>query len=151
MASRYKLATLVALPLVIIGAAFAYAHQGGGHHGRPDDSHHMERHLDQMAGMLTKIGASGAQKSQIDGIMRGAFGDLKAAKQNHHAAFGQLHELLFAPSIDRGKIESLRAEQIKSLDEASRAFVKAAADAAEVLSPEQRAAMAQEARSHHGG
>lgn len=151
MASRCKLATFIALPLVIIGAAFAYAHQGGGHHGRPDESHHLERHLDHMSGMLTRIGASDAQKSQIDGILRGAIGDLKTAKHDHHAAFGQFHELLFAPSIDRGKIESLRADQVRSLDQASRSLVKAIADAAEVLSPEQRAALAQEVRAHHGG
>jgi len=148
--SRAKLAALIAIPLVIIGGALAYAHQGGGHHGG-SDARHIEMHLDHMAKMLTKIGASEAQKAQIDGILRSAFTQLKAAKDGHHAAFGQFHEMLFAPSIDRVRIESLRAEQVKALDEASRNFATAFADAAEVLSPEQRAALAQEVRAHHGG
>ena len=60
-------------------------------------------------------------------------------------------KLLLAPSIDRARIESLRAEQVKSLDEASKRLVTAIEDAAEVLSPEQRAALAEQMRKHHGG
>jgi protein CpxP len=150
MLSRKKLATLVAIPLILSAAALAYAHKAGGHHGS-HDSHHIEMHLDHMARMLTRIGASDAQKSQIDGILRAGFTSLKAAKDTHHAAFGQFHELLLSPSIDRAGIESLRAEQIRSLDDLSRNLASAMGDAAEVLSPEQRAALAREIRAHHGG
>jgi Spy/CpxP family protein refolding chaperone len=150
MPSRSRLATFIAVPLIIVGGALAFAHQGGAHHG-PTDAQHIEMHLDHMAKMLTKIGASEAQKSQMDGILRGAFADLKATSDSHHAAFGQFHELLFAPSIDRARIETLRAGQVKLLDDMSRNFASAFADAAEVLSPEQRAALAKEVRAHHGG
>jgi len=37
------------------------------------------------------------------------------------------------------------------LDEASKRMVTAITDAAEVLSPEQRAALAEQMRKHHGG
>ena len=56
-----------------------------------------------------------------------------------------------APSIDRARLESLRAEQIKSLDEASKRLVTAISDAAEVLTPEQRAALAKQIEEHHRG
>ena len=149
--SRARLATLIAIPLVVIGGALAYAHQGGGHgHQGPTDARHMDMHLDHMAAMLTRIGASDSQKSQIDGILRGAFANLKTVKDDHRLAFGRFHELLFAPAIDRAKVESLRAGQIKAIDDASRNIVTAFEDAAEVLSPEQRAALA-EVRQHHGG
>jgi Spy/CpxP family protein refolding chaperone len=59
--------------------------------------------------------------------------------------------LLTAPAIDRAKMEDLRAAQIKSFDESSKRLVTAIADAAEVLSPDQRAALAEEIRKHHGG
>jgi len=150
MPSRSRLATFIAVPVIIVGGALAFAHQGGSHHG-PTDAQHIEMHLDHMSKMLTKIDASEAQKSQMDGILRGAFADLKATKDSHHAAFGQFHELLFAPSIDRARIETLRARQVKLLDDMSRNFATAFADAAEVLSPEQRAALAKEVRAHHGG
>jgi len=40
---------------------------------------------------------------------------------------------------------------LKSLDEASKRMVTAITDAAEVLSPDQRAALAEQIRKHHGG
>ena len=150
MITRYKPVVLFALPVLLAVAALAYAHQGGIHHG-PDDSRHVDMHLTHMAALLDKIDASDSQKSQIDGLLRSAFTDLKAAKDQHHAAFGQFHELLFAPGIDRPRIEALRAQQVEALDEVSRNFVKAFADAAEVLSPDQRTALARQIRAHHGG
>ena len=149
--SRFKLATLVAIPLVVIGGAIAYAHQGGGMHHGPMNEHSMEMHLDHMNAMLTKIGASEAQKSQVQGILEGAFTELESTQKSHHDAMGQAHELLLAPSVDRAQIEALRAAQIRSFDEASKRMLTAFEDAAEVLSPEQRAALAAEVRKHHGG
>jgi Spy/CpxP family protein refolding chaperone len=150
--SRARFATFIAIPLVVIGGALAYAHQGGNHgHRSPADTQHFDMHLDHMAAMLTRIGASDSQKSQIDGILRGAFANLKTVKDDHQLAFGRFHELLFAPAIDRAQVEALRAGQIKAIDDASRNIVTAFEDAAEVLSPEQRAALAEAVRKHHGG
>ena len=149
--SRAKLAALIAIPLVIIGGGLAYAHKAaGGHHG-PMSAERIDMHLDHLATMLGKVGASDAQKSQIDGILRPAFANLQSVRDEHHAAFAQFHEAMLAPSVDRTKLESLRARQIKALDDASKGLVTAFGDAAEVLSPEQRAAFAQEMRKHHGG
>ena len=72
---------------------------------------------------------------------------MKAAHESHSAAFKQFHEAITGPSIDRARLESLRAEQVKSLDEASKRLVVAISDAAEVLSPDQRAALAAKSRS----
>lgn len=146
--SRVKFITLIAVPLVVAGA-LAYAHQDGGHHTAMRLQ--QEQHLERFAGMLAKVEASDAQKVQIDGLLRGAFVNVGALRDGHHAALGQMHELLFAPSIDRARIEALRAEQIRSLDQASKDLVAAFQAAAEVLSAEQRAALAQEMRRIHGG
>ena len=108
-------------------------------------------HLEHMQAMLTQIGASDAQKAQIQGLLEPALEEMKAAHEAHSAAFRQFHEAITAPSIDRARIESLRAAQMKSLDEASKRLVTAISDAAEVLSPDQRAALAEQIDKHHGG
>jgi Spy/CpxP family protein refolding chaperone len=149
--SRFNLATLVAIPLVVIGGAIAYAHQDGGMHHGPMHEHSMQMHLDHLDAMLAKIGASDAQKTQVEGILKGAFAELESTQRSHHEAFGKAHELLLAPSVDRSRMEALRAEQIRSFDEASKRMLTAFEDAAEVLSPEQRSALAAEIRKHHGG
>ncbi|HYJ39756.1 MAG TPA: Spy/CpxP family protein refolding chaperone [Steroidobacteraceae bacterium] len=146
---RVGLIAIVASLVAIAGGALAYAHSGGGHHGPM--SGNSQRHLEHMQAMLTRIGASDAQKAQIEGILKPAFDDMKAAHESHSAAFKQFHEAITAPSIDRSRLEALRAGQIKSFDEASKRLVTAISDAAEVLTPEQRAALAKQIEEHHRG
>jgi protein CpxP len=146
---RIGLIAIAATLAVVAGGALAYAHSGGGMHGPM--SGNTEQHLEHMQAMLTKIGASDAQKQQIEAILKPAFEDMKAAHESHSAAFKQFHEAITAPSIDRARLESLRAEQIRSLDEASKRLVTAISDAAEVLSPDQRAALAKQIEEHHRG
>ena len=148
---RFGVVAIAAALAAIAGTALVFAHQGGSRHGGPMAEHAVEMHLEHMQAMLTKIGASEAQKAQIEGILKPALEDMKAAHESHSAAFRQFHEELSAPSLDRGRIEALRAAQIKSLDEASKRLVTAISDAAEVLSPEQRKALTQEIAKHHGG
>ena len=147
---RLAVVAIAASMLAIVGGTLAYAHSGGMHHG-PMSGRGSEDHLEHMQAMLGKIGASDAQKKQIEGLLKPAFEEMTAAHEAHSAAFAQFHEAITAPSIDRSRIEALRAEQLKSLDEASKRMVTAITDAAEVLSPEQRAALAAEIRKHHGG
>jgi protein CpxP len=148
---RNAVIAITASLIAIAGGALVFAHAGGTRHGGPMGEHAVEMHLDHMQAMLTKIGASEAQKAQIDGILKPALNDMQAVHKAHFAAFKQFHEVITAPSIDRARLESLRAEQVKSLDEASKRLVTALGDAAEALSPEQRAALVQEATKHHGG
>jgi Spy/CpxP family protein refolding chaperone len=50
---------------------------------------------------------------------------------------------LAAPTIDRAKIEAMRAEHMKDMDAMSKRMTQAMTDAAEVLNPEQRQKLAQ--------
>ena len=146
---RVGFISIAASVVALAAGALAYAHSGGGHHGPM--SADPEKHLEHLNAMLTKVGASDAQKKQIEGILRPAFDEMKAAHETHASAFRQFHESIMAPSIDRARLETLRADEIKSLDEASKRVVTAITDAAEVLSPEQRAAFAKQIQEHHRG
>jgi len=148
---RARLFAFIAIPLVLLGAGLTYAHQHGGHHGGMLSEQGIEMHLDHVQVMLGKVGASDAQKAQIDGILKAGFSDFKGAHDNCHASLGKLHELLLAPSVDRAKIEALRAEQAQALDDASRRLVSSLEDAVEVLTPEQREAFARAVQDHHAG
>jgi Spy/CpxP family protein refolding chaperone len=148
---RFGIVAISVALVAIAGTALVFAHQGKSGHGGPMAEHAVEMHLEHVQTMLTKIGASDAQKAQIEAILKPALAEMKSAHESHSAAFKQFHEELSAPSLDRGRIEALRAAQIKSLDEASRRLVTAISDAAEVLTPEQRKALTEEIASHHRG
>ncbi len=131
-----------------VARALVYAHQGVNHHG-PMGAPGMEMHLDHIQAMLGRIGASDAQKAQINATLETAFNEVKAVHERHSQVLQQFHRLLLAPTVDRARIETLRAEQIKAMDEASRRLVGAIDDAAEILTPDQRTALADEIHKHH--
>jgi Spy/CpxP family protein refolding chaperone len=143
-----RIVLTAAATIAIVASALVYAHQGIGHHG-PMGGHGMEMHLDHIQAMLGRVGASDTQKAQINETLKNAFNDMKGMHERHSQVLEQFHQLLLAPSVDRARIESLRAEQIKAMDEASKRLVGAIDDAAEILTPEQRAALAEEIRKHH--
>src|SRR4051812_23975527 len=97
--TRLKLAAFLAIPLIAVAGALAYAHSGGMHHG-PMSEQSMEMHLDHMNAMLTRAGASDAQKEQVEGILKGAFTELENTQRSHHLALGKAHELLLGASVD---------------------------------------------------
>jgi Spy/CpxP family protein refolding chaperone len=149
--SRFKWVAWIAVPLVVAGGALAYAHQGAWSHAGPMGGHQFAMHLDHLDAVLTRAQVPEAQKTQVEAILEGAFKEWTRLHEKHSAAFGQMHELLLAPSVDRAQIETLRAEQVRALDEASKRLVGAFGDAAELLTPEQRAALAEEMHKMHGG
>jgi protein CpxP len=123
------------LPTLAASAQDAAMHGGG--HG---DMHAMMmRHVDKM---LAAIDATPDQKSRFMAILGGAMPTMGAAHERMHDAMKSFHALLLAPTIDRGAMESLRASEIADLDASSKTLVSAIADAAEVLTPAQRAKVA---------
>lgn len=86
--------------------------------------------------------ASTEQKQKINAIAQGAASDVLALREKHLAGRQQVRDILAAPTIDRAKLEAVRVEQLKLADEASKRITAAVADAAEVLTPAQRADLA---------
>lgn len=103
------------------------------------------RHLDHL---LDEVGASDAQRSQVKDIAKAAAADLKA----QHEAGRKLHEqamaVLTAPEVDAAAAEKVRQQHLAMHDQMSKRMTQAMVDIARVLTPEQRAKLAQRMKEH---
>jgi Spy/CpxP family protein refolding chaperone len=88
--------------------------------------------------MAIELDATQDQQVKLANIAKAAVADLRPLKEKAQGARAQAVTLLTAPTIDRTAIERLRAEQIGLAETASKRIAQALADAADVLSPEQR-------------
>jgi periplasmic protein CpxP/Spy len=125
-------------------------HRGGFMHG-PVDPARLDQHLDRMLKHLyVEIDATEAQKQALAPIVKAAARDLLAMRDKHRSAHGQLATLLTQPTIDRAALESLRASQLALAEQASKRLAQALADVGDVLTPEQRKAIAEHIARRHG-
>ncbi len=92
----------------------------------------MIRHL------AVEIDATAEQQDKLRAIVRSAVKDLLPVREKMLAARATGRELLIQPTVDRAALEKLRADQIATHEAVSKQLVQAVADAADVLSPEQR-------------
>ncbi|MFL6657921.1 MAG: Spy/CpxP family protein refolding chaperone [Massilia sp.] len=112
----------------------------GGHHQM--DPATMAKHIDRMVERLAPD-ATAQQKARLTEIAKSAFTDLQPLHAQLRDAHQRAHTLLMAPVIDRAALEALRAEQINRVDAASKRILAAVEDAADILTPEQRARFAE--------
>jgi len=132
----------VTLPLLSASAQDAAMHGMMGHGGM----HAMAMaHLDRA---LDAAGASADQKAKITAILHAGFKPMADLHADMKATHASLHAILLAPTIDRAALERLRAGEIARLDAASKTLAAAMADAAEVLTPAQRAKLAAMPMTH---
>jgi Spy/CpxP family protein refolding chaperone len=101
--------------------------------------------------MAIELDATADQQTELAGIVKAAVHDVLPLREKVHAARGQALALLTAPTIDRSAIERLRAEQIELVETASKRIAQAAADASEVLNPDQRRKIADWVAVFDGG
>ncbi|MGE0803742.1 MAG: Spy/CpxP family protein refolding chaperone [Lautropia sp.] len=130
---------------------------GHGWHGRgPGGPHAMDpervnARIDRMAERLVKsIDGTPEQRDRISGIAKQAATDLQALRKQSGDLRRQGLDLLKAPSIDRAAIEALRSQQMAVADAMSKRAATAFADTAEVLTPDQRAKLAERWTSRRG-
>jgi protein CpxP len=129
---------------VIAGAgAGAYAHaENDEWSGRSKFMRNfMEYRVDKM---LSKAGASDDQKTRFMSIVTTTFNQVRPERETRMAMRDEIIKLIEAPTIDRNAIEALRAKQMSQFEERSKAIAKAVADAAEILTPDQRRKLAEE-------
>jgi protein CpxP len=111
----------------------------GGIFGAPLTPAQIDDRIDRMTKhMAIELDATTDQQVKLATIAKAAVGDLRALREKAQAARAQAVTLLTASTIDRTAIDRLRAEQIGLAETASKRIAQALADAAEVLSPQQR-------------
>jgi Spy/CpxP family protein refolding chaperone len=144
----------VALGLIGLGAAGVAAARPGlfghgfGHLRHHGGAHDAEDVRFAVAWVLREVDASEAQVARVSEIATRAVADLEALRDLHRAR----HDAFTAALVtgDRGALEALRRESLASLEGASQRVVAALADAAEVLTPEQRQRLADAHAARHG-
>jgi len=154
---RFAIASVIGGLIAGLGG-LAHAHGGpgwGGHgwHGFDESNPQaMQRRAEaRVKWMLADIDASEAQQKKIAEIMTANMRELQPLRRQARDARRQAMELLAQPQIDRGALEALRAQQAQLVDQISRRITQSLADAAEVLTPDQRAKLAERMRERHGG
>jgi len=124
-------------------ARMAHMGWGGGGHGMRGD-HGMGFGGAGFGRVLGQLDLTDEQEDRLWKIMDDVRGEARPLFRDLRDTREDLAELLSAATIDRAAVEKLRAERIGQIDAASKRFATALADAAEVLTPEQRAKFAEE-------
>ena len=119
----------------------------GWHHG--PSLEHIQRFV---VFALDSVGATTAQEGKIHDIVAANFADIGDQAKDRDALRQRVLSLLRAPTIDRAAVEAVRVEQMAAFDARSKKIVGAVLDAAEQLTPEQRAKLADRAEeiAQHG-
>jgi protein CpxP len=150
MGRGWMLVALLGVTAGTAGVAGAALAEGGGmmqamhhltSHGMPMDAAAMDAHFEKSIAELVPD-ATPEQKTRLKAITAAVHADMASM----HDQFGEVHQrahsLLLAPTIDRRALEALRVEQLRRFDTVSKHMVASLADAAAVLTPEQRQRLA---------
>jgi Spy/CpxP family protein refolding chaperone len=117
---------------------------GGPFAGGPIDPAWIEARLGRMIRHLAvELDATAEQQQKLQAIVTAAAKDVLPVREKMWAARRQTRELLTQTTVDRAALEKLRAEQIATADATSKRVLQAVADAAEVLTPDQRKKLAE--------
>jgi Spy/CpxP family protein refolding chaperone len=141
---RWMLSSMVLAAAATL-ALSAWAQPGGhGHHGMDGfgggPGLMMGRGVDHM---LDGLNATDAQRTQVKQIFKAAADDLKAQRESGRALRERSMQIFAAPNVDAAAAESVRQQMIQQHDQTSRRMLQAMLDASKVLTPEQRAKIAE--------
>lgn len=142
---------IAAVALTGIGVAGAMSHGNDGPRGwgpRAEMRGHGGPMSGPMGGMMSdrglervldRVGATPEQAEKLRAIFSKTRDELRPLRSDLRDSRDDVVKLLGAPTIDRAAAEQMRSERFAQLDQASQKLTAAILDAAEVLTPEQRA------------
>jgi len=121
--------------------------RGWGRHDALDPQERARRLAWRIGRLVDDVGGTQDQKDRLVAIATAALADLRPLREQARQARLRGLALLAAPVIDRAALEQQRAAQMQAADARSQRILQAMADAAEVLTPQQRAQAAQRMQS----
>jgi periplasmic protein CpxP/Spy len=135
---RFVLALLVGAVGSAGVAAWAQPHGHAGMMGGPGMmmGHRFDR-------ALADVGASDAQRAQVKQIMQAAMADMRQQHEATRTLRQQSMQLFSQPTVDANAAEALRQQMLAQHDAASKRMLQAMLEVSRVLTPEQRAALAE--------
>lgn len=123
---------------------------GGWHGPRGWDPAAMQERLEFATDwMLSRVGATEAQRERVKTQVGEALRDLAPLRDQHRQHRRALLERLAQPTVDRAALEQLRQAELQLAEKASGRILQAVAEIAEVLTPDQRAALVQRIERFH--
>ena len=140
---RLMMASLLVAGAAAVLSVSAFARPGGEHGMHGDGGGHsmmMGRMGDRM---LDAVNATDAQRVQIKQIMQAARDDLKAQRDANRGLRERGMQIFAAPTVDAAQAESVRQQMVAQHDASSRRMLQAMLYASRVLTPEQRAKLAE--------
>jgi Spy/CpxP family protein refolding chaperone len=99
--------------------------------------------------LLDQVGASAEQKTRLRDIAKAAGDDMRSQREAGQALHAQMLALMAAPQVDAAAAEALRQQQLTRHDAVTKRALQAMLDAQAVLTPEQRAQIAQHMAARH--
>jgi len=146
-AMKTMFAALLAGSLAMTAGGTAFARADGAGMDPAKFQQRIEKRVDKALDGTT---ASADQKKKIAEILQAAFGDIKGMHAQRGEIRKALTEAMSAPTIDPAKVEAIRAQQVKLMDDGSKRFTKALIDAGNVLNADQRQAFFKKWNERYG-
>lgn len=146
----FAILALAAMGVLAVNVAFA----GGGWGGHCGPHGAMNASPDEKASFVAqrladRADATEQQQADIEAVLVDLFTDMDALKAEKETFRAQAKDVLTADTVDADALQSLRAKGLKTADDASVQIVDALADVANILTPEQRADLADDWEAMH--
>ena len=114
------------------------------------DSAQVEKKIDRIAGWIVEdLDGTPGQEAKLAAIAKAAAKDLAPLHDELVAGRKEVVAILTAEKVDRAALEAHRLRHVQLMEDASERLVAAVADAADVLTPAQRAKAAAKLESFH--